>query len=181
MTRLQFKGKILQTEGSSLIFSPILQTFDDWFLPSRDELEQMYLNLHAEGVGNFSTKGGYWSSSESSSSESYTLAMATYSITTSSKDATFKVRSCRTFTADAGAYSLRYVGPAGGLIFYIDVTTYYEAAPSDQITLQVWSNVDNISAKTNLTIGTGQSYTTAIINQPGHTTSAAKLCNDLIL
>jgi hypothetical protein len=97
------------------------------------------------------------------------------------KYGTYHVRACRSFTANAGAYALRDVGPAGGLIFYIDGTTYYEAAPYDQSTSKAWSNITEMAiGGTGTAIGTGKQNTLDIINQAGHTDSAAKLCNDLI-
>lgn len=41
-------------------------TFEDWFLPSLDELKLMYDNIKVRGLGNFITKAfnEYWSSSE---------------------------------------------------------------------------------------------------------------------
>lgn len=38
--------------------------YDDWFLPSWEELNKMYINLHQHSVGGF-TAAVYWSSSES--------------------------------------------------------------------------------------------------------------------
>jgi hypothetical protein len=40
----------------------VVNGFDDWFLPSRDELSYMYGNLHRKGLGGF-TGSQYWSSS----------------------------------------------------------------------------------------------------------------------
>jgi len=40
--------------------------FTDWFLPSREELNLMHINLRQRGLGNF-TSGVYWSSSQGGS------------------------------------------------------------------------------------------------------------------
>lgn len=49
---------------------------NDWFLPSRDELNEMYTKLKLNGSGGFST-GYYWSSTEASSSTAWGQDFAT--------------------------------------------------------------------------------------------------------
>ena len=158
----------------------------DWFLPSQDELNAMYTNLHLEGVGDFlNSPGLYWSSTEVSN---IFASIQRFSDGVQAGDdkgtVSTNTRACRSFTAGVSAYALRATGPAGGLIFYVDGagTTYYEAAPADQSATQAWSNITGVEigvTAQGTAIGTGQANTTAIINQAGHTSSAAKLCDDL--
>jgi len=152
----------------------------NYFAPSKDLLNAMYINLHEYGVGGFS--GYYWSSSEINSNYANGLSFNNGSDISDLKDTEHKVRACCSFMAEEGVYSLRDEGRTGGLICYISGTIYYEAAPSDQSAGKAWSNVTELLIGTTGTvIGTGQANTLAIIEQAGHIDSVAKLCNDLIL
>jgi hypothetical protein len=53
------------------------------------------------------------------------------------------------------------------------------AATADQSSGMAWSDITSTEVGTQTGIGSGQANTTAIIGQPGHTVSAAKLCDDL--
>lgn len=153
--------------------------FDDWFLPSKDELQAMYDNLYLENVGGL-TLYNYWSSSHTNDGNPNArgLTMETGGWGTYTKSTQARVRACRVFQADEGSYSLRDEGQAGGLIFYIDGSDHYEAAPSDISGTSIWSNVATVLSTTLDDIGEGVNNTAEIIAQSGHTTSAAKLCND---
>ena len=57
-------NKIRETAGRAarLVDDMNINGFDDWFLPSWNELDLMYLNLHKQGLGGFKNDY-YWSSS----------------------------------------------------------------------------------------------------------------------
>lgn len=47
--------------------------YNDWRLPTKDELDIMYENLHEEGVGRFASSFTYWSSTEHGSRNAFFL------------------------------------------------------------------------------------------------------------
>ena len=74
-------------------------TYSDWFLPSKDELNKMYVNLHTAGLGSF-TAASYWCSSEYSSTNAWGQHFATgsqFSSSVKSGGATLYVRAIRAF------------------------------------------------------------------------------------
>jgi hypothetical protein len=94
--------------AASLCNNLILNTFDDWFLPSQDELNLMYQNLYLFGVGNLSNVS-YWSSSEVSSTNAYRQAFSTGLKSSSPKTNTYRARAIRRFTS-IPKYTLTYNG-----------------------------------------------------------------------
>ena len=71
----------------------------DWFLPSVDELNLMYINLHLNNQGSFNTSASYWSSTESNSSFAWLFYFGSGLASSggSSKSYTFYVRAVRAF------------------------------------------------------------------------------------
>jgi hypothetical protein len=65
LRRISENGKAAQLCDS---FS--MDGYDDWFLPSKDELNLMYQNLKQRGLGGFSNER-YWSSSENSNDRAW--------------------------------------------------------------------------------------------------------------
>jgi len=69
----------------------------DWFLPSRDELNLMYKNMHLNSQGNFNSSANYWSSTEFDYNYAWTFYFAGYAGYASSKGTTRYVRAVRAF------------------------------------------------------------------------------------
>ena len=72
----------------------VLNGYSDWYLPSKDELNQLYINRVA--IGGFMTSYNYWSSSESANAAWY-QNFSNGSQTLSYKDLPSYVRAVRTF------------------------------------------------------------------------------------
>jgi hypothetical protein len=164
----------------------IKPAYSDWWLPSKDELNEMYVNLHLFNVGDF-LNSQYWSSSDFAELDDsvWFQTFTNGGQYGANKSALYHVRPSRFFllTEVSPTYSLRDVGPAGGLIYYVllnyqpGVNAYLEAAPADLDITFAWSNI-YLLVDTNTAIGYGPSNTNLIVNQPGHLNSAAQECLD---
>ena len=75
-----------------------LNGYDDWYLPSKEELNVLFLNR--ELIGGFDTSVsnyGYWSSSEANSQNAWVQGFHTGSQNTNIKNISYKVRAIRQF------------------------------------------------------------------------------------
>jgi hypothetical protein len=70
--------------------------YSDWFLPSSDELTQMYINRVA--IGGFSVTSWYWSSSESDSGNALEVMFSDGTLGITNKDVNCRVRAIRAFS-----------------------------------------------------------------------------------
>jgi hypothetical protein len=70
--------------------------YSDWFLPSKDELQLMYQNLHTQGFGGFSS-AYYWSSTESNAYNAWRFNFSFGVASNLSKSNTYYVRAVRAF------------------------------------------------------------------------------------
>jgi len=79
----------------------VLNGFDDWFLPSRDELDLMYTNLKKNGFGNFRNTS-YWSSSEYDYLGAYTQYFSSGKQSCNNKFHSYSIRAVRIFGVQQG-------------------------------------------------------------------------------
>ena len=69
---------------------------NEWRLPTKEELDKMYENLHCKRIGNFAPES-YWSSSENDSNDAWGQYFYSGSQYNHGKDNSYRVRAVRTF------------------------------------------------------------------------------------
>jgi hypothetical protein len=111
-------------KAAQLCDSYSVNGYSDWFLPSKDELNLMYTNLHAHGTGGFNTEY-YWSSSEYSSNLAW---IQRFSIGNQSYPGKYNINSVRAVRAfplpPVNLSALTVTGGALSPVFDPDVTNY---------------------------------------------------------
>lgn len=70
--------------------------YSDWYLPSLDELNLMYENLHVNGLGYF-TSISYWASTEGNTTQAYRITFSTGVASLQTKTTTYRFRPIRQF------------------------------------------------------------------------------------
>lgn len=91
------------TVAAKICSDAVIGGYDDWFLPSKGELDLMYVNLKEQGLGDF-VNSFYWSSSEFSGTEAWEQDFGNENHPTSTittlKNANYLVRPIRAFSDD---------------------------------------------------------------------------------
>jgi hypothetical protein len=93
---VSFLGSSENGRASQLCVQLNIGGYSDWFLPSKDELNLIYINLAQKGLGGF---GGnwYWSSSQIGSYIAWNQSLSDGSQSDSSKNGSYSVRAVRAF------------------------------------------------------------------------------------
>jgi hypothetical protein len=94
-------GNVAATSAAVYCSDLTYNGYSDWFLPSKDELNEIYVNRIALAAA-FSTNY-YWSSSQYSSNGARNLTFNSGNQNNNFKSTTYFVRPVRSFTASAGA------------------------------------------------------------------------------
>lgn len=175
-----YRVKAVMGGESDYSSSSKLRTAYWWYLPSLQELSDMYTNIWDASGDGFFEDDYYWSSSEYTSSQGYEMTFLNGSYQGTNKGTTDHVRAVRHFST-AHNYALGEKTDTGRFISYKSdngdgTYKYYECAALDQSTDYAWSNVTGTEVTgTSVNRGTGYINTALIIAQAGHTASAAAL------
>jgi hypothetical protein len=180
-------GNVAATSAAVYAFEYSNNGKTDWHLPSKDELNQLYLQQAI--VGGLLAEI-YWSSSEDSASTAWDQNFYSGEQIEDGKGNDVWVRPVRAF----GVFEVGDTGPGGGIVFYVagsnftstgsDCNTacrYLEVAPAASEAVRTWATNVNSNQTTAVTgadatgIGTGYQNTVDIKNQTGNVaaTSAA--------
>jgi len=172
-------GTTLSTYAAGLCYNLGTGGYSDWYLPSKDELAQLY--AHKDSIGGFESDF-YWSSSELAGypGEAWGQYFVNGNQNAGVKSLTHRVRAVRAFVAPAVAIGQSY---GGGNVAYIlqpgdpgyvaGQTHGLIAAASDQSTGIRWYNGSyTVTGATGLELGTGSANTTTIITSQGATTTS---------
>ena len=88
MFNVEYSAKLCQDYESN--------GYSDWFLPSRDELKLMYINLKVQGLGGFS-KDRYWSSSDRSAYSTWYQSFDSWEQDRNGRGSVVRVKPMRAF------------------------------------------------------------------------------------
>ena len=172
---VQFRIKRKGLQVKQVFSSPT----NDWYLPSIDELSEVYSVYSTYGVGNIRPNQYYWSSTEMSEFGANAINMDDGGVSYEDKSASHYAVPVRSFSGTVGEYNIGDIGPSGGWIFYnTEASIYYEFS-SYNVGPHPWSNVTNAEVGTLSGKGYGQSNSIAMesyIQTAGE--CAASLAND---
>jgi len=115
----------------------------DWYLPSKDELNLLYTELHVNGLGSFSATNDYWSATEIDSSNAWRQYFGNGGQASTDKTTSCKIRPVRAFTS-THTYIVGQPSPSGGFIFSVSGSNYKECAPND-IGSDTWANAVSLA------------------------------------
>jgi hypothetical protein len=167
------------TYAAQLCYDLVSGGFSDWFLPSKDELN----NLNKSYVPNYQSTGYYWSSSESNQYDAWRIAASGGALTSYGKVNQHRVRAVREIIAVGNSYGggkVAYIlqpgdpGYVAGEIHGLVVTS------SDVSASALWGCNTTTTGATRTALGTGGQNTSDIVAGCATAGIAGRLCNDLV-
>ena len=134
---------VLDVDGNEYLIEKgdvLQERTGDWRLPTKDELNLMYVNLHKKGVGGFAN-GSYWSSSEINSSNAWYQSFLNGYQYSGYEDGTKRVRTVWSFKLQEGEKYRIGQETETGYVFDIQGNTVFECKKQDEPKLMTWHDV----------------------------------------